>query len=104
MSEMEKKIEEELDKFTSRMDDDWYEEASEHQLIKAAMTHGYLAAAESMRQELEDARKIIKFYSDATGNPKQYMRQGTMVYNLKKAIFIDGGERAREFLAKWGRG
>jgi hypothetical protein len=32
-----------------------------------------------------------------------FMRQGYEVYNLKKAIFIDGGEKARAYQAKYSQ-
>lgn len=49
-----------------------------------------------LKKALELANKAIEFYADVTNNPKQYMRQGYLVYNLKKKIFVDGGEKARE--------
>jgi hypothetical protein len=49
-----------------------------------------------IREENKKLREALEFYADATNNPKQYMRQGYLVYNLKKAIFVDGGTIARE--------
>lgn len=51
-----------------------------------------------LQSENKKLRKALEFYADATNNPKQYMRQGYLVYNLKKAIFVDGGTIAREAL------
>lgn len=49
-----------------------------------------------LKKALEIANEAIGFYAEVTNNPKQYMRQGYLVYNLKKKIFVDGGEKARE--------
>ena len=51
---------------------------------------------DKLKEALEIANEAIGFYTNVTNNPKQYMRQGYIVYNLKKEIFIDGGEKARE--------
>lgn len=53
--------------------------------------------AESERK-LGVAVKALEFYSELTNNPIQYMRQGTLVYNLKKIAFIDGGQNAKDAL------
>jgi regulator of replication initiation timing len=55
-----------------------------------------------LQAENKKLRKALEFYADATNNPKQYMRQGYLVYNLKKAIFVDGGTIAREALKEVG--
>lgn len=51
-------------------------------------------------QRIENLLKAVRFYSNCTNNPKQYMRQGYLVYNLKKEIFIDGGVLARQALER----
>lgn len=55
-----------------------------------------------LQAENAKLRECVEFYADATNNPTQYMRQGYLVYNLKKKIFIDGGERARQVLKELG--
>lgn len=52
-----------------------------------------------LQAENKKLREALEFYANATNNPKQYMRQGYLVYNLKKAIFVDGGTIAQEALA-----
>lgn len=57
---------------------------------------------EELKKENQRLREALEFYANATNNPKQYMRQGYLVYNLKKAMFIDGGEKARTLLKELG--
>jgi len=51
-----------------------------------------------LQAENKKLREALEFYANATNNPKQYMRQGYLVWNLKKEIFVDGGNKAREAL------
>ncbi len=57
---------------------------------------------EKLEAQNKKLREALQFYADATNNPKQYMRQGYLVYNLKKAISVDGGTIAREALKEVG--
>lgn len=63
---------------------------------------GYKEGIDCLQAENKKLRNALEFYADVTNNPKQYMRQGYLVYNLKKNIFVDGGTIAREALKEVG--
>jgi len=75
-----------------------YKEAEIIELKKKVQRNIHNSAFNGLLAENKKLREALEFYANSTKNPKQYMRQGYLVYNLKKEIFVDGGKRAREAL------